>query len=206
MADAVVLGVFEDFAQRDFHLGLLETQAATLDVAIDVESRVTRGCRFSPLAEYLGLAAHFDGVLLGVDGGGASSRTKRQRLAAGLLQRGIDGWPEPCLVSVAEPSIEAWLMADPQALPETLAQLYGQPCRTGVRRPAHPRSERTAKQRLFGWSEALLGDRLLRGGAEHAEEVGRRVALPRLGRSRNRDLCSLLQDDLPQFLRECVQG
>ena len=47
-----IWGIFEDAAQRDFHRGLLDTQAATLHLSVHLDWRKTDGCNFEYLREH----------------------------------------------------------------------------------------------------------------------------------------------------------
>lgn len=68
MASIHLLGVFEDAAQRDFHVGIVRRWARVHGVEIRVEPRLTHGCRFDFLAEFLRGAQLYSGTLVAVDG------------------------------------------------------------------------------------------------------------------------------------------
>lgn len=198
MADLELLGVFEDGPQRDFVSGVVEALGASPDRSVVIEPRLTAGCRFDYLQEHLALASRFAGVIVGVDGAGHPRAEKTQT----LMQR-CDNRPPVCLWAVAEPSIEEWIMADEEALPGALRELFGAGRVRHVSRPGRAQAERTAKQRLRDWIEALLGEPALQGGVEYARDVGRRVNPNRVGRARNPDFREFLER-LPAFLGECT--
>jgi hypothetical protein len=200
-----LLGVFEDAPQRDFLRGLLHNLGLLRGLQIDLETRLTDGCRFDYLAEHLHLAASFHGCVIGVDGKKLSRQKKLSLMKKSLLSQGVGELPIPVLWSIARPSIEEWLVADASALPEVLrVRLPSQKIRSADRH-GPSKAEATAKQRLRDWAEGLAGQRLLRGGLEYAEEVGRALVPDHVGRSRNPDLRQLIDNELPRFLNACLE-
>jgi hypothetical protein len=192
-----LLGIFEDGAQRDFVISVVGTLASRHGFEVVIEPRLTSGCRPDYLREHLRLAPSFAGVLIGVDAGKLSRARKIAKLSGECPTTARVLW------SVAEPSVEEWLMADACALPDALRELFGPDRVRGARRPNRSSKEATAKQRLRVWVEQLLGAPALRGGVEYATQVAQRVDRSRVGRRRNGDLRELL-DRLPRFLRQCV--
>ncbi len=95
-------------------------------------------------------------------------------------------------------------MADAEALPATLRELFGLQKLNHAIRPGRARSERTAKDRLRMWVEGLLGEPVLQGGVEYAAEVGRVIEPARIGASRNPDFRGFLTDLAP-FLERCAE-
>ncbi|MCA8963047.1 MAG: hypothetical protein KDC38_21135 [Planctomycetes bacterium] len=201
MREIRVLGVFEDRAQADFLIGLLGVSAARAHLVLEWTLTKTDGCSFDHLDSHLALAPGHNGVVVGVDGRKLGPRRKRERLRAGSR---VDLGTTPILRCVACPSIEAWMLADPDALPEVLRENYGETLRSS--RPSHPRSEARAKDVLSAWVTGLVGDRLLRGGREHAEEVGAATRRDRLAPSRNLDLVTLLDSEAPEFWEACTRN
>lgn len=197
-----ILGIFEDTAQADFHRGLALKCAEQQGLTLELKSRLTAGCRFDYLAEHLSTAGGFTGVLVGVDAGRRTVQQKRRGLAEGLRNCGVAVLPRRLLLCVARPCVEAWLMADPEALPRVLNRELG-PVDAGGSRPGWPSAERTAKRRLREWSARLAGAVLLQGGIEYAEQVAREIDGARLPQTRGAELRHLIIDELPTFLREC---
>lgn len=204
-AEILILGIFEDAAQRDFHLGLIEQCARTQGFTARVVPRLTDGCRFDFLAEHLQIAAHFRGVLVGVDGKKVKAEAKLSALEEGVRENGVSLLPEPLLWSVASPSVEEWMMADLTALPKVLGDLFGANRCRRVDRPGKANAEQTAKERLGEWIYRMLGQPLERRGLEYADKVGRETDPSRVGESRNPDLKELLALKLPEFLKECAR-
>lgn len=204
MADLALLGIYEDVAQRDFHLGLVEACAGRLGLSVLAEWRLTDGCRFDFLREHLELAPVFDGVLVAVDGKKKTARGKISALRKGLERAGLKDPPESVLWSVARPSVEEWMMADELALPLTLQDELGLRALPRAPRPGRSAAEQTAKKRLRSWVIDLLGESLLRDGLEYARTVARRTDPDRVGPNRNPDLRDLLQQRLPGFLSRCA--
>lgn len=198
MADFAVLGIFEDAAQRDFHPGLMPNIAARNGLDLMVESRLTHGCRFDNLVEYMGLANHFHGVVVAVDGKKEGVAGKAEALRGGLNDRGVIPDAGVCW-AIAIPSVEEWIMADALALPSAVAEERELDAPPTAARPGATKAERTAKQRLAEWTEALADAPPLRGGLEYAELVGRLVDPARVGKSRNRDFWDYLHSALPSF-------
>ncbi|MCP4548394.1 MAG: hypothetical protein GY835_18195 [bacterium] len=91
------------------------------------------------------------------------------------------------------------MMADAEAVPRALKQELGLPTLRPAVRPGRAAAERTAKNRLAQWVKELTGTRLLQGGREYAETIGRHVDVNRVGASRNPDLKTLLEKKLPEF-------
>ena len=204
MADLALLGIFEDVAQRDFHVGLVEACSEHLGLTVLTEPRLTDGCRFDFLQEHLELSSVFQGVLVAVDGKKKGLPGKVSALRKGLEKVGTAEVPGRVLWSVATPSIEEWMMADESALPGVLQRELGLRARPTFGRPGKTRAERTAKRRLRQWVYGLLGESLLRGGLEYAREVARSTAPGRVGAGRNPDLKELLDRRLPEFLLTCA--
>jgi hypothetical protein len=119
LAEIHLLGVFEDGPQQDFVSTIIEVLAPSCGHAVTIERRLTAGCRFDFLSEHLTFAADFDGVVIGVDGAGRARDAKIRKLGERC------DVPEATLWSIAEPSIEEWLMADANALPSALRELFG---------------------------------------------------------------------------------
>lgn len=111
--------------------------------------------------------------------------------------------PEATLWSIAEPSIEEWLMADANALPSALRELFGAHRIRHTPRPGRANSEKIAKMRLREWTEKLLGEPALQGGVEYAAHTPRYVNPGGIGAARNRDFRRFL-DELPLFLTKCA--
>jgi len=202
LADHAVLGVFEDAAQRDFHRGLIPNIAGRCGAEILMWDRLTNGCRFDFLAEHLQLRHEFAGTLVAVDGKKLGIAGKKEALLDGLERKGftLEEVEGICWV-VAVPSIEEWLMADVRALPEAIARNRDLTDIPTARRPGRAKAERTAKERLAEWTEALAEAPPLRGGLEYATLVGELLDPGRVGRSRNRDLYDYVNGQLPEFLR-----
>lgn len=193
-ASIELLGIFEDGPQRDFVSTLIEVIGSAEGYRITVEPRLTAGCRFDYLKEHFDLSPSFAGVVVGVDGAGLP---RAKKLAA--LERGCPP-PPSCLWAIAEPSVEEWMMADVEALPAALKELFGAKNASNTSRPGRAKAERTAKQRLRDWVESLLGEPVLQGGVEYAKDVARKISPGRIGPTRNGDLRQFLQA-LPDFLR-----
>jgi hypothetical protein len=200
-----ILGIFEDTAQADFHRGLTLRCAERLGLSVELRSRLTAGCRFDYLAEHVSAAAGFTGVLVGVDAGARTVQQKRRALREGLVDRGITALPDRLLFCVAKPSVEAWLMADPEALPRVLERELGS-VQALRERPGWPSAERTAKTRLRDWSTRLAGAVLLQGGVEYAEQVAAEIDGARLPQTRGAELRHLIIEELPAFLRDCDEA
>jgi len=192
-----LLGVFEDSAQRGFHLGLLESAAQELGVEFEIDHMLTNGCRPRVLRTLLDDDADYEGVIIGVDGKKKGVSGKRTALGQAV---GLEELDTPVLVSVALPSVEEWMMADAEALQTTLAEKLSIATLPDTPRPGRARAERTAKRRLREWTIALVGERLMDDGREYAREIGKCVDRHRIGSSRNGDLHELLHDELPAFL------
>jgi hypothetical protein len=194
-----LLGVFEDRAQQEFVTGVLERLAPTFGVEVSIEARLTCGCRFDYLGEHLQLAPAFAGVVVGVDGARYRRAPKIAKLSARVSV------PARTLWAIAEPSIEEWMMADAEALPRALGDLFGVSNVTNAGRPGHPRTEVTAKARLRDWVNELLGEPALQGGVEYAGAAATKVSGTRIGTARNPDFIAFLQQVGP-FLRGCVEN
>jgi hypothetical protein len=164
-----------------------------------IEPRLTAGCRFDYLEDHLRLASSFVGIIIGVDGAGYRRAPKIEKL------RRRCPVPSRCLWAIAEPSIEEWMMADGEALPEALSELFGTIRIQSARRPGRAHAERTAKARLREWTEALLGEPVLQGGVEYAMEVAKRVNPARVSQKRNRDLRQFMET-VPEFLADCISA
>jgi hypothetical protein len=199
LADIYLLGVFEDTPQQDFVATIIESLAPSYGHTVTIERRLTAGCRFDFLDEHLALAVDFAGVVIGVDGAGF----RRARKIAKLESR--CAVPPTRLWSIAEPSIEEWMMADADALPSALQELFGVHRVRRAARPSHSRSERTAKKHLREWTEQLLGEPALQGGVEYAAHTARHVRPGVIGASRNADF-RLFLEELPDFLRDCTES
>lgn len=202
LADAAVLGIFEDAGQRDFHRGLLENISNRQDLDIILEPRLTDGCRFDFLSDHLELAEYFDGVLIGIDGKRRSPAEKIDFMERKLKEREVDLQNTEVLWAVAIPSIEEWITGDAVALPEAIRIKDRLVDRPVARRPGGANSERTAKARLRDWARRLSGADPLNRGLEYAEEVGRQLEPSRVGTSRNPDLREFAGTSLPHFLRQ----
>lgn len=203
MAELYVGGVFEDAAQRDFLTGLLERMARLAGHDLFLEPRLTNGCRFDFLGHHLcDLASHTVGIVVGVDGKKESPAQK----SASMSKRTPESLVElNVLWSVACPSIEAWMIADVGAVPAVLQDIYG----LTVRRctpPTVPKAEGRAKGALSQWVAELLGEPLLRGGREHAREIGAALRPEHISPSRHPDLRELLDRRIPEFLVRCARG
>lgn len=202
LADLILLGIFEDAGQRDFHVGLTENVGAQVNLEVIVEPRLTDGCRFDYLAAHLKVGTHFDGVIIGVDGKRHTVDEKIERLLHGITEQGLDISGLPILWSVALPSIEEWLTGDRYALPDAIKQRNELNDRPAAHRPGGASAEQTAKARLKEWTRNLSGAPPLRGGLEYAEDVGRLLVPSRVGSTRNPDLHEYVCRGLPEFLRE----
>lgn len=189
-----LLGIFEDRPQSDFVGTLIETVAPIYGFEVAIERRLTAGCRIDNLNEHLGIAAGFSGVVIAVDG----AKISRAKKIAKLL--GQCSPPGPTLWSVADPSVEEWMMADAEALPAALRDKFGPGKINAAARPNRSHAEQTAKQRVREWVTALLGAPPLQGGVEYASAVARKVVLARVGSARNEDLKQLTETLLPDFL------
>lgn len=198
LANLQVLGIFEDQPQSDFVATLAEKIAPLHGHQLTIERRLTAGCRYDYLNDHLKLADQFDGVLIGVDGAGLSRPAKIAKLQAACPSPALRLW------SIACPSVEEWLMADIDALPGALRELFGPGSVRHASRPGRANSERTAKQRLRGWVEGLLGAPALQGGVEYAADVALKTEAARIGNARNADLKELLEVHLPSFLTDCA--
>ncbi len=97
-------------------------------------------------------------------------------------------------------------MADQEAVPRTLEEVLGPRVLRHATRPGSASAERTAKERLAQWTADLVGARLLQGGREYAQDIGRKVEPARVGQSRNPDLKELLETKLPGFLSRCEES
>lgn len=197
LARVELLGVFEDGPQRDFVGSLVEIIAPAHGCQVVIEPRLTAGCRFDYLNEHLDFAPSFAGVVIGVDG----ARHRRDAKIEILRER--CPMPPRMLWAVAEPSVEEWMMADAEALPAALRELFGAENVRYAPRPGRASAERTAKQRLRDWVQDLLGEPALQGGVEYASDVARKVNPSRVGESRNGDLRAFFEE-LPQFLTACA--
>ena len=201
-----MLGVFEDRTQSRLLRGILGAAFESRQLVVSMDSVLTRGCRFDPLAELLSLAGGYDGVVVGVDGKAKSRAVKIGAMTKALGKRGLDtGRLDelgiPLLWSVARPSVEEWLLGDPEALPSVLSELFEGVPNRAARRPGRATgSETRAKQALDGWVEALLGEPVLRGGVAYAEEVGAAISPARVSKRRNPDLHAFLHEHLPAWL------
>lgn len=198
LARIELLGIFEDRPQSEFVAPLIELIAPRYGYEAVVEPRLTAGCSFDNLNEQLEYADQFDGVVIGVDG----QKMPRHRKIAKMETRcSVAG--HLVLWSIASPSIEEWLMADGEALPAALRQLFGPSKIREAGRPGRAHAEQTAKRRLGEWVEGLLGAPALRGGVEYASHVARALDPARIGAARNGDLRELLDTHLPVFLQAC---
>lgn len=213
MADVLVVGVFEDRTQQEFLAGLFESQTRNHGHDLHMAGYLTHGCRFDNLTDHFrrGIETEgIDGIVVGVDGMGKPRNDKLSNLHAGLEAESggsvnIDS--KPVLWSIADPSVEEWMMADPMALREVIADRFDLDEPPEGNRPGSASAEATAKDRLQSWVGSLLPDgRPIGMGREYAEDVGRLVSLDRIGESRNPDLDELLQDRLPTFLERCATG
>jgi hypothetical protein len=196
-ADISPLGIFEHRPQQEFVGTLIEWLGPSHGHNVIVERRLTGGCRFDNLNDHLGLAGAFGGVVIGVDGAGLRRGRKIEKL------EGRCEVPPLRLWAIAEPSVEEWMMADPEALPTALIGLFGADRVGHAARPGHSNAERTAKARLREWIERLLGEPVLQGGVEYAADVARQVRPAHIGRGRNPDLAHFLAA-LPGFLEQCA--
>lgn len=192
-----LLGAFEDSAQKEFHLGVIESVAEESGLEVEIVPLLTAGCRPHVLVHFLEAAPDYDGMIIGVDGKKKGVSGKRTALGRAV---GLDEYSTPVLMSVALPSVEEWMMADEEAFRDTLAEKLSIDPLPREPRPGGSRAERTAKKRLRQWTIALAGERLLDDGREYAREIGRRVDRNRIGSSRNADLYQLLHNELPAFL------
>ena len=198
MARFRMLGVFEDAGQRDFLLGICDEIGMGSGIEITPEPLLTRGCRHGELVDAARAAPAYDGLLIGIDGGGHGGPEKIESLTHVLRRAGIGTEGANLLWCVAEPSIEEWIVADPAAFPAVLRQRGFAVQR--AKRPTKPRNEGRAKSNLREWTERLIGHRLLRNGLEYARDVGRATRLERIARRRNPDLCRVFER-LDRFLR-----
>jgi len=199
-----ILGIFEDGTFRDFVTGIVERHASQHGFAVHLQPFLTNGCNFDNLRDHLARETAQAGVLVGVDGKRTSAREKIDRLRARADI--TNEYARPALWAVASPSIEAWLMADPEGVHHVLAELYGASAVRATARPAAPASESTAKSALRSWTGRILGRPLLRGGCEHAQEIGRALDPNRLGRRRTPNLWRFVREDLPRFLEDLARS
>lgn len=199
LADIHLLGVFEDGPQQDFVATLIESLATSYGHVVTIERRLTAGCRFDFLIEHLALATDFAGVVIGVDGGGLQRPAKINKLEGRCEVPAVRLW------AIAEPSIEEWMMADADALPSALRELFGDRKVRDAPRPGRSNSEKTAKSRLREWIEQLLGEPALQGGVEYAAHTARQVKAAHVGAARNGDFRDVF-DELPSFLLDCARG
>jgi len=103
-----LLGVFEDAAQRDFHLGLVSHWAHRHEIEVEIESRLTHGCHFGNLAEFLSEASKYSGVIVAVDGKKEREASTIKALTLGLTRFEIE-ISQSVLWSVALPCVEEWM-------------------------------------------------------------------------------------------------
>lgn len=190
--------MFEDGPQQDFVSTLIESLAPAYGHVVTIERRLTAGCRFDFLTEHLTLAGAFSGAVIGIDGGGLQRLPKIEKLKARCEV------PPRTLWSIAEPSIEEWMMADAEALPAALRELFGEHRIRHAPRPGHANAERTAKARLREWTEHLIGEPTLQGGVEYAAHAARHINPDHIGAARNGDLHQLLEA-LGPFLVDCAE-
>lgn len=197
LAELNLLGIFEDGPQQDFVATLVESAGSAYGHVVTIERRLTAGCRFDFLNEHVRLAGVFAGVVIGVDGAGFTRPKKIAKMEERCAVLPVTLW------AVAVPSVEEWMMADAEALPAALAELFGANKVHHVPRPGRSNSERTAKARLRDWTEKLLGEPALQGGVEYAAQTARRLTEAHVGAARNGDFRHIL-DRLPHFLETCA--
>ena len=119
-------------------------------------------------------------VVVGADSDGAwhQQRAASARQKAANLSRILGVADLRLVFAVAEPSVEAWLMADPEAFREGLKEALG----IAFRPPAHwpvPQREREAKEALTRLVHDALGDHLSRDGFEFADSIVPGMSLDR---------------------------
>ncbi len=176
-----VAAAVEDTRFAEFVHAAVVRIAGSVGVAVDVrERRNTRGCRLPILRSFVAeLLAAVDLVVVGADAGGAthtrSARSYRQKardLAAAL------GQPGAVSLAIAQPSVEAWLMCDPDAFAAGLTEATGVEFRRPERWPV-PRTEEQAKAALGSVVQFGLGGPLAGSGFEYASNIVARMDLQR---------------------------
>jgi hypothetical protein len=184
--------IVEDVRFRDLLVPAIRDLGTQAGVQLSIETpTVLWGCRGPLLQECLRRLSGCDVVVIGADAGGA---THRRRISYRQKHQGLSrlagGGPPPRSLAVAEPSVEAWIMADPQAFAAGLTE--------GLRRPvavpptsAIPRTERGAKEQLGRTIQRVVGEPLARSGFEYAELI---VANSDLLNSRSESLRSWARD------------
>jgi len=146
------------------------------------------------------LSGGYAGLLVGANVS-KSTRLKKLRAIRKALAQRID---LPLLVAVADPGLEAWMLADPRALgravlPDTVKE---SPVPTPVKRP---RSRKQARRLLSEWVGDLLGARPLRGGLEYASRVGALIEEERIEVGQHPDLMGLIRE-IPGFVEQCISS
>lgn len=173
---------------------LVVAVANELNIAVRVlRAEVTSGCQHEALRRaWERLVPQTDLLIVGADAGGAwhRSRSATFRQKARNLQALIPILDHPVVWAVAHPSIEAWLMADSQAVRSGLKEALELPIHSVDRWPV-PRTERDAKRQLAQLVQDLTGDVLPRDGFECAEEVVRHAG----------DLSGSTNDSLAECVR-----
>lgn len=181
--------IVEDIRFLDLLLPAARRLAAQHGVEIvPQEQRNLRGCRPALLADLLRNTAETDLTLVGADAmgqahGGSKSRSTYRKKGRGLTRILGDHAPATSL-AIAEPSVEAWLMADLDALRSGLSGCLGHRLQSAEARP-FPTSERQAKNLLGRTIQSIVGEPLARSGFEYAEAI---VAEMDLTNSRNESL------------------
>ena len=201
MVEVTILGIFEDRGHQDFQEGLVKNISSDVGVKILIVPRLTRGCHFPRLTEYLQFAESFNGVIVAVDAKRMDRDRKIHRLKQGVTSEKMNSVKTPVLWCIAQPCIEEWLMADALALPLFLQKNLGLRRVPSAPRPSRAKTERTAKERLRDWIINLSGVRPLRGGVEYAKAVGYTLVPSRIGPQRNPDLKKYIEQLLPAFMQ-----
>lgn len=191
------LAIFECRANAMGHPLLLPPEKQAMPVWLELELEV--------------LSGGFAGVLIGA-GKGDDTRVRRIREIKKALSQRIE---LPLLVAVADPGLEAWLLADPPALQQVVrfdtvrGSGGGLHARLGDSGPDHalsrkpPRTLKLARQLLARTVHDLLGTWPLKGGVEYAAEVGSLLRKEHVSVERNSDLLEFLEE-IPAFLDLCL--
>ena len=179
MTGPVRVGVVgEDLGFADFLGPWIDRIAADRSIPTEVvPAELTHACRPAQLRNWLErLEPRCDLLVVGADSGGSThARTTRSyRRKVQDMAPLVDARAKPVVLAVAEPSVEAWLIADPSAFADGITAGTGVRFRVPAVWP-RPRGERDAKEALGRLLAEGLGEPLLRNGFEFAPEIVRRM-------------------------------
>lgn len=191
--------VVEDGRFVDFLTPCLERLARDSHVAVSISVLgKTNGCRTEVLRTHCRDVVGVDQLVIGVDSSGTSHAeqglTYRQK--ARRINDVLAGVAPAPLLAVAQPSVEAWIYADPRGFSEGLSAALGVPFRAPANWP-QPKNERQAKDLLGRLIKDGTGEVLPRASFEFAGQIVQRA---RLVDSDNRSLA-----DFSRITTTCLQ-